>query len=299
MNTPAAKRRRVDAANATLRKPFHSPLLRRQPDAGTNATPGPSRTPDSNGNKRSFEEVYSPSSPSVAKRPQAARPVSQRAHGQQASPPKLSSPFGARKDPRAKISGPKESGTAGLGEDADGSNPFLALVRAHRTRKAAAADRDAIVKDLDRRLDLVRQAREIEAASERKRPGEPVDQELRDLVGKWRAAARAAAEELFETVKGRVDNAGGAKAWREMQRRQQEFYRGFDQDPPAKAKDSDEDSDPEFSRDVQAHLEGMDEAEQKPEEDDETEFNVGHMLRSLNVDFSLLGYDDKEDKWIN
>lgn len=81
-------------------------------------------------------------------------------------------------------------------------NPFLALARAHRT-----AGRDAIVRDLDRRLETVRQAGEIEAASERSRPGEPVDQELRDLVAKWKGASRVAAEELFETVKERVDKS--------------------------------------------------------------------------------------------
>lgn len=79
-------------------------------------------------------------------------------------------------------------------------NPFLALARAHRT-----AGRDAIVRDLDRRLEAVKQASEIEAASGRGRPGEPVDQELRDLVAKWKGAGRVAAEELFETVKERVD----------------------------------------------------------------------------------------------
>ncbi|KAG8159815.1 hypothetical protein KVR01_010452 [Diaporthe batatas] len=293
MNTPAAKRRRVDAANATFRKPFHSPLLKRQPGAGDNGTPGPSTTPETNSNKRSFDEVYSPSSPSVARQqPQAASPLNRPGHGRPTeSSPKPSSPLVARKEKRVK-----ERRAAGPGDEDDDKddNPFLALARAHRTRKAAA-ERDAIVKDLDRRLDLVRQAREIEAASERRRPGEPVDQELRDLVARWRAAGRAAAEELFETVKERVDNAGGPKAWREMQQRQMEFYRGFDQDPPAKSRDSDEDSDREFSQDVQAHLEGVGEEE----EEDETDFNMGHMLQSLNIDFSLLGYDEKEDKWIN
>lgn len=311
MNTPAAKRRRVDAANATLRKPFHSPLLRRQPEAGGNSTPGPSRTPETSGsssNKRSFDEAYSPSSPSVVKQPQTARPsqkgfLNLRPKGQQASSssPRPSSPAAAAKL-KATSSGPKEgssssSSTAGAADD--DANPFLALAKAHNTR-GAAAGREATVRDLDRRLDLVRQAREIEAASERKRPGEPVGQELRDLVAKWRAAGRAAADELFETVKERVDNAGGSKAWKEMQQRQMEFYRGFDQDPTSKSKGSEEDSDPEFSRDVQAHLDGVEEGEGRPEEDDELqEFNMGHMLRSLNIDFSLLGYDEKEDKWIN
>lgn len=200
MNTPAAKRRRVDAANATLRKPFHSPLLRRQPDAAGSSTPGPSKTPEANSNKRSFEEVYSPSSPSAPRQPQAARltrPPGNLRHGRPASPLKLSfNPTETPLAPRRKASGPTEGGAAAPEDD----NPFLALARAHRT-----AGRDAIVKDLDRRLETVRQAREIEAASRRGRPGEPVDQELRDLVAKWRGAGRVAAEELFETVKERVD----------------------------------------------------------------------------------------------
>lgn len=199
MNTPAAKRRRVDAANATLRKPFHSPLLRRQPDAGESSTPrSTSKAPESNSAKRSFEEVYSPSSPSVAKQPQTVRPTRPPGNlrrGRPASPLKAVVTPTAPQATRRKISGPADS----KAQPAD-DNPFLALARAHRT-----AGRDAIVRDIDRRLDTARQAGEIEAASERSRPGEAVDQELRDLVAKWRGAGRVAAEELFETVKDRVD----------------------------------------------------------------------------------------------
>ncbi|KAG6368673.1 hypothetical protein INS49_002886 [Diaporthe citri] len=295
MNTPAAKRRRVDAANATLRKPFHSPLLRRQPDAGESSTPGSSKTPDTNGNKRSFEEVYSPSSPSAPRQPQSARatrPLGNLLHGRPASPLKLSVSSGTEAAPKRKTSGPKE-GRAVPGDD----NPFFALASAHRT-----SGRDTIARDLDRRLETVRQAGEIEAASERSRPGEPVDQELRDLVVKWRGASRLAAEELFETVKERVDNAGGPKAWKEMQQRQQEFYQGFDQESPTRSKPADEDLDAEYSQEVQDHLEEAgrcEAAEGKPDEDDEPDFTMAHMLRSLNIDFPLLGYDEKEDKWIN
>lgn len=68
-------------------------------------------------------------------------------------------------------------------------------------------------------------------------------------------------------------SAGGPKAWKEMQQRQLEFYRGFDlEQPAAKSKDSDEKSDPEYSQDVQDHLEGIErseEAEGKPDEEDE------------------------------
>lgn len=199
MNTPAAKRRRVDAANATLRKPFHSPLLRRQPDAGESKTSGStSKTPEANSAKRSFEEVYSPSSPSVDKQPQAVKPTRPQGnvrHGRPASPLKVPIATPAPQATKRKISNQSDA-QAGPGDD----NPFLALARAHRT-----AGRDAVVRDLDRRLETVRQADEIETASERSRPGEAVDQELRDLVTKWRGAGRVAAEELFETVKERVD----------------------------------------------------------------------------------------------
>lgn len=189
MNTPAAKRRRVDAANATLRKPFHSPLLRRQPEAAGSSAAGPSKTPEANTNKRPVEEVYSPSSPSAARQQlQATRP---------APPPKPPVTPGALRAAANR----KNQGTADSKARSGDSNPFLALARAHKT----TADRDAIVKDLDRRLETVRQAAEIEAACERSRPGEPVDQELRDLVAKWKGASRMAAEELFETVKERVD----------------------------------------------------------------------------------------------
>lgn len=130
-----------------------------------------------------------------------------RIQGEPVSSPKpsSSSPGPSRAFAKRKTSSgpPNKSGASG-GPGSDDDNPFLALARAHGTA-TAGRDRDAIVKDLDKRLETVRQAVEIEAASERRRPGEPVDQELRDLVAKWRGAGRAAAEELFETVRERVD----------------------------------------------------------------------------------------------
>ncbi|KAI3391638.1 hypothetical protein diail_7006 [Diaporthe ilicicola] len=293
MNTPAAKRRRVDAANATLRKPFHSPLLRRRPETGDDSTPGPSTTPKAESTKRPSEETYSPSSPSVPRQPQAVRPARAAGnlrHSRPDSPLKLSVASGP--PAKRKISGPAED-EASPGND----NPFVTLVRAHKT-----ASREATLKDLDRQLGIVEQARRIEDASEESRPGEPVDQELRDLIAKWKTASRLAAEELFETVKERVDNAGGPKAWKEAQQRQLEFYQGFDQESPSKSKLSGEDFDAEYSQDTQARLDEArirDEARSKPGEDDEPEFNMAQMLRSLNIDLSLLGYDEKEEKWTN
>lgn len=96
----------------------------------------------------------------------------------------------------------EDAATAAADDDYGDHHPggaLLALVKAHRHTA-----QDAVLKDLDRKLETVRQAKRIEVASEGERPGEAVDQELRDLVIKWRGASRMAAEELFEIVRERV-----------------------------------------------------------------------------------------------
>lgn len=62
------------------------------------------------------------------------------------------------------------------------------------------------------------------------------------------------------------------KAWRDMQQRQLEFYRGFDQDSPAGPRPADEDNEAEYSQDVKDHLEDggrCEEARGTADEDDE------------------------------
>ncbi|KUI70873.1 hypothetical protein VM1G_06221 [Cytospora mali] len=311
MSTPAAKRRRVDAANAVLRKPFQSPVIRR-PDA-PEGTPGPgntaTKTPDTAGTgKRSLGDVYSPSSPSVPRKlggvSQQTRPASPLLRLSKTSE-------SVRAGGHRRASGGAHVGLVGPeggDDDHDGGNPFMALVNAHRT-----TGQDAMIKEVDKQLEVVQQAKKIEDASERKYPGGPVDQELRDLVVKWKGASRLAAEELFEMVKGRVDNSGGPKAWKAMQRRQMEFYRGFDQESPIKSKavgddDGDDDEEDEGQKYAQGEVESSLEKEQRLQEDgrgrgsseeveEEPEFNMALMLRSLNIDLSLLGYDEAEEKW--
>ncbi|KUI54684.1 hypothetical protein VP1G_02038 [Cytospora mali] len=314
MSTPAAKRRRVDAANAVLRKPFQSPVIRR-PDAA-DGTPGPGDTPTSSktpgtagAGKRSLGNVYSPSSPSVPRKLggvwQQTRPASPLL--------KLSKTSElARVGKDRRVSGGVHLGSIGpegVHDDHDDGNPFMALVNAHRT-----TGQDTMVKEVDKQLEIVQQAKKIEDASEGKYPGGPVDQELRDLVVKWKGASRLAAEELFEMVKCRVDNSGGPKAWKAMQRRQMEFYRGFGHESPTKSKavgnDDDDDNDDEGKEYAQGEVESSLEKGQRlqeggrgrgsseeEEEEDEPEFNMALMLRSLNIDLSLLGYDEAEEKW--
>lgn len=190
MSTPAAnKRRRVDAANVTLRKPFHSPVLRRPEDN----TSGPSKTPKQT--RPSIDgDAFSPRSPSIAP---TSRALHAPRHTRPASPLKFKTPI-QRSGVKRKATAPVSTVNDDDGDDHPGA-AILALVRDHRH-----INQDGVLKDLERKVDLVRQARAIEEASEKERPGQPVDQELRDLVSKWKAATRTAAEEVFVVVRERV-----------------------------------------------------------------------------------------------
>lgn len=59
------------------------------------------------------------------------------------------------------------------------------------------------LREVKEELDVVEQARKIEAESEKK--GGDVDGELMVLIGKWKGASRGAAEEMFGGVKDRVN----------------------------------------------------------------------------------------------
>lgn len=251
------------------------------------------------------------------------------------TPPGPAGPGGKRTSLGAHAAAAGPDGGGDVQDDDDDENPFAALVRAHRT-----TGQDVMISDAGRRLETARQARRIEAASERRYPEGPVDQELRDLVARWRGAARLAADELFGTVRGRVDTAGGPRAWKAMRQRQEDFYRGFDQELfPGRSKraasggggddgedydDGEEGNEGAFERgDGESSLEKEQRllGEGGPEEDEEEpvshsvsfllavnmtdllqlqqEFNMAMMLRSLNIDLSLLGYDEAEEKWID
>ncbi|ROV95008.1 hypothetical protein VMCG_08331 [Cytospora schulzeri] len=327
MSTPAAKRRRVDAANAALRKPFQSPVIRRPGPLPPLPPPPEDGTPESDSRilgtvtgKRVIEDVYSPGSPSTPRKNLGAlrgtRPASSLLKVSSKTPYHGSARLGSsRKSLGARAGGAVRPGNDGHDyhdDDDDNDNPFMALAKSHRT-----TGQEARIKDIDRQLETIQQARKIEDASERRHPGGPVDQELRDLIAKWKGAGRVAADELFEMVRERVDSSGGARAWEAMRQRQMEFYRGFDMDSSAKSKaqgggggdddDGEEEGEGAFDQgedesllEKEQRLQGDGRAKGVSDEDeDEPVFNMAMMLRSLNIDLSLLGYDEAEEKWID
>lgn len=105
-----------------------------------------------------------------------------------------------------------------------------------------------------------------------------------------------------------------------MRQRQLDFYQGFDQDSPSKRKPAAGGMEEELEGDgedetIKYRLADDGEKDDGKEEESEPvslcrycpyprislivsqEFNMAQMLRSLNIDLSLLGYDEVEEKW--
>ena len=196
---PSAKRRRLDTANATLRKPFRSPMINRQQnksvsDTGaqsspsinqtsaagiitpqTPATPAPARTGT---HAIAASPLASPSLAFTSSKPRAERPASLKSRLGLASSNRSLRTTSTSTSTSTKTKG---GGFDGNG-DGDGDDNNLLLLQQMRASQKLLASH---IRSTQQQLDLVRQARRIEQASGRKRPGEGVDVELRELVGKW------------------------------------------------------------------------------------------------------------------
>ncbi|KAF4632481.1 hypothetical protein G7Y89_g5643 [Cudoniella acicularis] len=287
MSTPAAKKRRIDTASQTLSKPFRSPFKTpfKSPLKGTQA---PNNTPVST-SKTSFtaasrsngtsKSILSNKTPNLSLHSTPARPKKKT----------FSSPVAA----------------AALNADPD----IAPLLRAQR-------ELERTLKGVREELDVAEQARKIEGESRRKRgdgSGE-IDGELVVLIEKWKGASRLAAEEMFGKVRDRVNRMGGPRAWKEMQKKQEEWQNNWEQeDAQANNNDSDDDEDNEVKPDVEKRdlyakydidpeteneksqrAKGLGDTGERPGEEDE--FTMAMMLRTLNVDLDVIGYDREQQR---
>jgi len=172
MSTPAAKRRRIDAASTTLSKPFRSPFK----------TPfkSPLKAPPSNENtKPSTSTSLTTSTPALSEKTPNLLTIS------------TTTPNPATRNKKTFAS---PVATAALNADPDVA-PLL------RTQREVEKQ----LRDVKEQLETAEQAAKIERESEKKDPDGEIDGELVELIGKWRAASRAAAEELFGKVMDRVN----------------------------------------------------------------------------------------------
>jgi hypothetical protein len=119
-------------------------------------------------------------------------------------------------------------------------------------------------------MELVRQAARIQSGKE------STNEELEQLVQKWKGACRIAAEELFELIRGRVDSMGGGAAWRETRTRNAWFEEETAQERMRREAGGE-------GADEREELEGLEEID---ESDDGTEQND----ERVSAQFDCTGY---------
>ncbi|CZT12108.1 uncharacterized protein RAG0_16060 [Rhynchosporium agropyri] len=284
MSTPAAKRRRIDVASQTLSKPFRSPfktpfkspIKDGQPQDSTTPTVAGS-VPESNNNT----PLASRTTNSLLSNPTKT--------------PRLPTPSA----PRTKKTFASPIAAAALNADPD----IALLLRAQR-------ELEKQLRDVKEELDTAEQARKIEKDSYGKDPDGEIDGELRDLCEKWRGASRLAAEELFGKVRDRVNRMGGPRAWKEMQKKQEENRNSWDQEEQTNKDDDEEENkdvekrdvyaeygiDPETENEKSQREKGVGDTGEMPGQEDE--FTMAMMLRTLNVDLDTIGYDKEQQRWV-
>lgn len=292
MFTPTAKRRRVDVANETLRKPFKSPMVRdrdrdRDMDPASRdaaSSPQPKDAPANPG--------PTPRSDAVATTPRGGPPRPSPAK-QMSTPTRR--PFsvprpqhGVSPSPLRTVLGGKDSATKG----------------------GASALGGRTTREEEGREEILRQAERIQG---RAGGAGETDDDLVELIAKWRAASRMAAEEVFEGSKERVEGMGGLKGWRKARREDEKRFseRMMDEDS-ARYRGGDPGEDVGSSPEGGGHQ--QDREEDEDDEEDEVsfqrgnegqalkanmtqEFTMGTMLKSMNIDFDIIGYDEGTGWW--
>ncbi|KAL7269870.1 hypothetical protein RUND412_007446 [Rhizina undulata] len=249
------KRRRISEATATLSKPFRSPLL-----ATPKSTPLPtpcSPTPPSTATKQS---TFSPSStPSKVLSYPTPTPTST-----STSSRKIAFP---RSKPRRSLG----SSGSSLFSSSISSDPEIAALYKERSSLESQIRAEKAL------LETAAQALKIENLSE-----DDSDEKLEELIEKWRAASRTAADYLYGIVGDRVNRMGGPGAWKDVIQRGR---RGWDDEEEKKGGDEDEER-------------CEDERQEEEEKEEASEvFTMEAMLKALNIDLDLIGYDRERECW--
>ena len=133
-------------------------------------------------------------------------------------------------------------------------------------------------------LDKVVQALKIERSSR--------DSELRALFRQWRSVSQLAAEEVYATVRDRVNGMGGLQAWRDREREQkQNAFAGWSIGDEEQGRTERDDGNFEPSDVTEA------DPQQDVEDEESEDFSMELMLRTLNIDTESIGYDKENQRW--
>jgi Swi5-dependent recombination DNA repair protein 1 len=186
-----AKRRRLNNATNTLSKPFVSPLKT------TDALKTPSKSRRSNVIATS-NPPYVPST--LAHTISATNPV---------APPK-----------------PQSAGPSAITPVR--SNPVRKYAYSTPFAKRADPAEQAVQKEitsLELQIKAVRN--DIDALNQAAKYTSDTDNDLEELAVKWKLASQNAAEEIFGSVKERVNRMGGVEAWRDSEKQKYERSNGI------------------------------------------------------------------------
>lgn len=214
MLTPAAKRRRAEAATATLSRPFRSPSIRR----GGAARIKSKDTKEKDSSKDT--KITEPTPEEAVKDPDIASP--ERLHKRRKQPSRL------REATKIEEKAPDVSLDNLLDQfclDMEAGDKLIEVARSsakelqeqQKGGASSAVQRNATKDDDDE------------------------NKELRILIAKWKEAGRLAADEVFSIVSERVERVGGVKAWRAMAFPQQENEYGSKRRRRRSGRDRDED----------------------------------------------------------
>lgn len=131
------------------------------------------------------------------------------------------------------------------------------------------------------------------------------DAELENLISKWKTASREAAEELFRGARDRVNKMGGVGAWRERTKKQSRGGWGDEDAEKERNEDGGEFTEAQkearaiMLEDMKAEMEKYGEKKEEVEEEkDDESFTIDMMLKQLNVELDVIGYDKANQRWI-
>ena len=188
-STPmTAKRRRLNNASHTLSKPFVSPLK----TADAHKTPSKSRRSDvvatSNSPYKPSTLAHTINAATTKSQPIRPSAVTQ-VRSNSVRKHAYSSPFAKRLDP------------------------------AEQAMQKEITSLELQIKAVRNDIDALNQAAKYTSDS--------TDNDLKELAVKWKLASQAAAEEIFGSVKERVNRMGGVEAWRDSEKQKYERSNGI------------------------------------------------------------------------
>ncbi|KAI9038681.1 putative DNA repair protein Dds20/Mei5 [Aspergillus affinis] len=272
------KRRRAEHATSALSKPFKSPLRRPAQTSEAKDESSPTITKHISSPAHQANEVHS--SRKIQEQPATSTTISSIASINSSSS-STSSPLGSLNRKRKNTTITHLTPT---------KKPVLLdpeITELQRQQRTLQSRLSALRSELD----TARQALRVESSDK--------DTELEGLIAKWKCASQNAAEEVFAGAQERVTRLGGMKAWKDQMRNnnarwEQEEMNSWYGCAEAEGVDIDEEALKSRKAEMleQWDVPGKEVEDKKREESiEEEEFTMDFMLKTLNVDLKLIGYD--------